>query len=327
MLVEASSVYSVVMAYSAVTCSRLFTLCSAAQQGSGAANVIMEENMILADTLSKHAPFFLTETLKLLLRSAQGTKWTKYSANMQQTNATTTYCYSVWLSLSGPEIWALKNQIFVERTSSAVRLWKEEYKVSYSVFVAWICFIFPPLSAGDYCEVNVCSNGGTCVIRAGAPFICICPDGFSGETCNETETGKLCLWGQNEPVMWVLLYNLLALTSKIFTEEYIHSSVQPLPNLALHSYLMYVFLLLQKGPVTPIPARMMPSARWQATPAEVMSSASMSASASRVMKGFTARSVSSLFVAILKVFRVFPFLEPLIKPNATAMYIIWMIIW
>uniref|UniRef100_A0A672FQA5 Milk fat globule-EGF factor 8 protein b n=1 Tax=Salarias fasciatus TaxID=181472 RepID=A0A672FQA5_SALFA len=41
----------------------------------------------------------------------------------------------------------------------------------------------------DYCEVNVCSNGGTCVIGAGAPFICICPDGFTGETCNETETG------------------------------------------------------------------------------------------------------------------------------------------
>ncbi|KAG7237152.1 hypothetical protein INR49_032753, partial [Caranx melampygus] len=48
---------------------------------------------------------------------------------------------------------------------------------------------FSPLPAADYCEVNVCSNGGTCVTGAGAPFICICPDGFTGETCNETETG------------------------------------------------------------------------------------------------------------------------------------------
>ncbi|XP_019729576.1 milk fat globule EGF and factor V/VIII domain containing b isoform X4 [Hippocampus comes] len=42
---------------------------------------------------------------------------------------------------------------------------------------------------GDLCEVNVCSNGGTCVTSGGAPFICICPDGFTGETCNEIETG------------------------------------------------------------------------------------------------------------------------------------------
>ncbi|XP_057692055.1 lactadherin-like isoform X4 [Corythoichthys intestinalis] len=42
---------------------------------------------------------------------------------------------------------------------------------------------------GDLCKVNVCSNGGTCVTKAGTPFFCICPDGFTGETCNETETG------------------------------------------------------------------------------------------------------------------------------------------
>ncbi|XP_077423631.1 milk fat globule EGF and factor V/VIII domain containing b isoform X4 [Vanacampus margaritifer] len=42
---------------------------------------------------------------------------------------------------------------------------------------------------GDLCKVNICSNGGTCVTRQGAPFMCICPDGFTGETCNETEKG------------------------------------------------------------------------------------------------------------------------------------------
>ncbi|XP_061750624.1 EGF-like repeat and discoidin I-like domain-containing protein 3 isoform X1 [Nerophis ophidion] len=42
---------------------------------------------------------------------------------------------------------------------------------------------------GDSCKVNICSNGGTCVTREGDPSICICPDGFTGETCNEKETG------------------------------------------------------------------------------------------------------------------------------------------
>ncbi|KAM4592465.1 lactadherin-like isoform 1-T1 [Odontesthes bonariensis] len=43
---------------------------------------------------------------------------------------------------------------------------------------------------GDYCEVNVCHNGATCVTGVGDdPFICICADGFGGDTCNLTETG------------------------------------------------------------------------------------------------------------------------------------------
>lgn len=43
----------------------------------------------------------------------------------------------------------------------------------------------------DYCEINVCLNGGTCVMGAGKdPFICICADGFTGHVCNETEIGK-----------------------------------------------------------------------------------------------------------------------------------------
>lgn len=43
---------------------------------------------------------------------------------------------------------------------------------------------------GDYCDVNVCHNGATCVTGVGEePFICICADGFAGDTCNLTETG------------------------------------------------------------------------------------------------------------------------------------------
>lgn len=44
--------------------------------------------------------------------------------------------------------------------------------------------------SGDYCEVNLCHNEGTCVTGVGDdPFICICADGFAGDTCNLTETG------------------------------------------------------------------------------------------------------------------------------------------
>ncbi|XP_037553064.1 lactadherin isoform X2 [Nematolebias whitei] len=43
---------------------------------------------------------------------------------------------------------------------------------------------------GEFCQVNFCQNGGTCVMGVGEePFICICADGFDGDTCNLTETG------------------------------------------------------------------------------------------------------------------------------------------
>uniref|UniRef100_H3CVY0 Milk fat globule EGF and factor V/VIII domain containing a n=1 Tax=Tetraodon nigroviridis TaxID=99883 RepID=H3CVY0_TETNG len=43
---------------------------------------------------------------------------------------------------------------------------------------------------GDYCHEEHCHNGGTCVTGVGDdPFICICADGFGGDTCNLTQTG------------------------------------------------------------------------------------------------------------------------------------------
>ncbi|KAK1802243.1 hypothetical protein P4O66_021907, partial [Electrophorus voltai] len=42
----------------------------------------------------------------------------------------------------------------------------------------------------EYCEVNVCHNGGTCVTGVGEePFLCICAEGFAGDTCNTMENG------------------------------------------------------------------------------------------------------------------------------------------
>ncbi|XP_054632605.1 milk fat globule EGF and factor V/VIII domain containing b isoform X3 [Dunckerocampus dactyliophorus] len=63
-------------------------------------------------------------------------------------------------------------------------------KMQFLFFLLQLCTVRLLLGVnGDICKVNVCSNGGTCVTRQGDSFICICPDGFTGETCNETETG------------------------------------------------------------------------------------------------------------------------------------------
>lgn len=52
------------------------------------------------------------------------------------------------------------------------------------------CMLSLAICSGDYCGVNLCYNGGTCVTGVGEdPFICICADGFAGDTCNLTETG------------------------------------------------------------------------------------------------------------------------------------------
>ncbi|XP_077451321.1 lactadherin-like isoform X2 [Stigmatopora argus] len=59
------------------------------------------------------------------------------------------------------------------------------------VYFAAIAHLLCLLSVtGDYCEVNHCHNGGTCVTGVGEePFICICADGFAGDTCDLTEIG------------------------------------------------------------------------------------------------------------------------------------------
>ncbi|KAK5605402.1 hypothetical protein CRENBAI_025601 [Crenichthys baileyi] len=58
---------------------------------------------------------------------------------------------------------------------------------TYGAFLLLLCVCSV---RGDYCEVNSCHNGATCVTGVGEdPFICICVDGFGGDTCNLTETG------------------------------------------------------------------------------------------------------------------------------------------
>ncbi|XP_061077777.1 lactadherin-like isoform X2 [Conger conger] len=63
---------------------------------------------------------------------------------------------------------------------------------SFSLAFLAACLLLGTLCTvrGDYCEVNICLNGGTCVTGVGeAPYFCICADGFTGDVCNATETG------------------------------------------------------------------------------------------------------------------------------------------
>ncbi|KAI7814821.1 milk fat globule EGF and factor V/VIII domain containing a [Triplophysa rosa] len=58
--------------------------------------------------------------------------------------------------------------------------------------IAFVSLVIDCICAvnGDYCKVNLCQNGGTCVTGIGQdPFLCICAEGFTGDACNATESG------------------------------------------------------------------------------------------------------------------------------------------
>ncbi|XP_008851060.1 lactadherin isoform X1 [Nannospalax galili] len=44
-------------------------------------------------------------------------------------------------------------------------------------------------ASGDFCDSSLCLNGGTCLMGQDSDSYCLCPEGFTGLVCNETERG------------------------------------------------------------------------------------------------------------------------------------------
>ncbi|XP_043934129.1 lactadherin isoform X1 [Protopterus annectens] len=63
-------------------------------------------------------------------------------------------------------------------------------QTSHSMLLIFIGLSVISRTQGDFCAVNVCQNGGTCLTEIdNLPFFCLCPEGFTGIACNETEKG------------------------------------------------------------------------------------------------------------------------------------------
>ncbi|XP_075431297.1 lactadherin isoform X2 [Ascaphus truei] len=62
--------------------------------------------------------------------------------------------------------------------------------VTHSLIVTFLSFCLIVAAGGEFCEENICLNGGTCLSNVNnSPFYCLCPDGFTGTNCSETEKG------------------------------------------------------------------------------------------------------------------------------------------
>uniref|UniRef100_A0A8C7DQ53 Milk fat globule EGF and factor V/VIII domain containing b n=1 Tax=Oncorhynchus kisutch TaxID=8019 RepID=A0A8C7DQ53_ONCKI len=85
----------------------------------------------------------------------------------------------------------LRSRPNVRKSSKKESTMKTQTCFAFSIQLFALCFLVGAIYIvnGDYCEINVCSNGGSCVTGPRSTFICICPDGYTGDTCNDTETG------------------------------------------------------------------------------------------------------------------------------------------
>ena len=133
------------------------------------------------------------------------------------------------------------------------------------------------------------------------PFICICSDGFAGDTCNLTETGTLantcCL--QRFPLRVLLCIKLhlilsFSLSLSLSPSRFLLLSLSFLSSLFSLSFspCLLVGDATPQGPAVPTPAGTMARVRPSVPPGEGTCLESTCAGASRASTEPTARSVS-----------------------------------
>ncbi|XP_020021063.1 lactadherin isoform X2 [Castor canadensis] len=65
----------------------------------------------------------------------------------------------------------------------------QQARVLAALCGALLCACGVLAASGDFCDSNICLNGGTCLSNQDGDFHCLCPQGFTGSVCNETEKG------------------------------------------------------------------------------------------------------------------------------------------
>ncbi|XP_053318368.1 lactadherin isoform X2 [Spea bombifrons] len=59
----------------------------------------------------------------------------------------------------------------------------------HSLSATLLSFWLISAAQGDFCETNICFNGGTCLFGEKIDPFCLCPEGYTGYHCNVTEKG------------------------------------------------------------------------------------------------------------------------------------------
>ncbi|XP_005381621.1 PREDICTED: lactadherin isoform X2 [Chinchilla lanigera] len=66
----------------------------------------------------------------------------------------------------------------------------QEPRVLAALCGALLCASGLLAASGDFCDSSICLNGGTCLLgQDSVSSYCLCPEGFTGLLCNETEKG------------------------------------------------------------------------------------------------------------------------------------------
>lgn len=59
---------------------------------------------------------------------------------------------------------------------------------TYAEYICWLCPNVPGECSDNVCDLVSCANGGVCFANRADGYICLCPFGFRGALCEESES-------------------------------------------------------------------------------------------------------------------------------------------